>query len=233
MKEGEPGFTPEDDISPQEIREHLNNPNYLPSHDDVVRAFGNKWSEDWHFYFFNKETPRFELLNQEFIESLSSYLNTRVEELGATQEKPVTILDVGAGDGRLTHFISKSLQTKSLGKFQMIAVDDGERGIKPNFPVEQVSSVEDALRKHQPDIVICSWMEDGKDWTVFFRNTQSVKEYILIGEPEICGTESSWSEHKGFSKRELEEVTRQQMCRTDESPVDCFKSKTISYRRES
>lgn len=47
----------------------------------------------------------------------------------------------------------------------------------------------EALKKYKPDIVISSWMPYTEDWTKDFRTFSSVKEYILIGEPDngCCG----------------------------------------------
>ena len=121
---------------------------------------------------------------------------------------PKLILDVGAGDGLL----SKVLKDRG---FNVIAIDNYEWPFdKRFFPVEELS-YGIAIRKYQPDVVICSWMPLNTDWTPGFRRAKSVKHYITIGEVEAaCG--GDWEEKDGWEMHELEEASRFALCRTDD-----------------
>lgn len=63
--------------------------------------------------------------------------------------------------------------------------------------------VKDALNKYNPDIVITSWMPKDCDFTPYYRDTQSVKEYILIGPECVCGTWNSWHDSTGFRNENI------------------------------
>lgn len=239
-----------EELTPQEIKEKLKDPTFLPTHADIERAFRREdpYSEDWHRYCFDKENPVFEFLNEEFIEAFSDYLSKRAQELGASEDSPVIILEVGAGSGRLTHFLQQKLEAKLPGKVKVVATDSGEWKLKTAFPVEQIGHKE-ALEKHQPQIVVFSWMPYGEDYTDAFRVAESVQEYILIGETAggCCGDEwltwgQSWSSDEeeekvaphvaeGFSQEHLDEVSQHQICRTDE-PGNYYHSGTVSFKRK-
>ncbi|GIW66933.1 MAG: hypothetical protein KatS3mg095_0831 [Candidatus Parcubacteria bacterium] len=63
---------------------------------------------------------------------------TRIDELKESEKSPVIILEVGAGNGRLSYFLSQKLQERVPGKFKIIAVDSREWSIKPVFEVEKM-----------------------------------------------------------------------------------------------
>lgn len=199
--------------SPAELREKLKDPNYLPKYREVLDAFMppnweegyirdgkektiKNWStEDWDDFLDGKLPgqeggPVFEVLNEEYLSGLSDYLSRRIQELGGTEESPIVILEVGAGNGRLTYFLEKKLNEKMFGKFRIIASDPGDWEVIPTtFTVEKMGNLQ-ALEKYQPKIVMCSWMPLHKDFSADFRSTPSVEEYILIGEAGgACGDE--------------------------------------------
>lgn len=249
--------SPEQLLTPQEkeatieeLQEKLRDPGYLPTRQEITDAFPPR---DTHFdrclgdrFCRDKEHPVFEFLNQEYIEALADYLEQCVEELGATKDEPITILEVGAGDGRLTHFLKQKLEERSVNA-RIIATDSGEKGIKPDFPVEKLDYKE-ALKKYNPTIVIACWMPPERDWTAEFRATKSVKEILLIGETDwgCCGDAwltwgKTWKEEykgktppykaDGFGRQDLEELSKLQICRSDE-PGYYYNSSTISFGRE-
>lgn len=196
----------ERELTPEEIRERLKNPTYLPSREEVFKAFSVKKPEgvdefewrfsgegkkawlEWHNFCEREGDPVFELWTKEYIEAFSDYLIKRAEDLGGKKEKPILILEVGAGNGKLTHFLREQFEKKKIENIKIIATDSGEWKIKAHFPVE-ILDYKEALKKYKPDIVISSWMPVYEDWTKDFRNCQSVKEYILIGETDggCCG----------------------------------------------
>jgi hypothetical protein len=138
------------------------------------------------------------------------------------------------------------LENKIPGKFNIVASDSGEWSLKTEFPVEKIEHG-DALKKHKPKIAIFSWMPYREDYTPDFRATESIEEYILIGEKDggCCGNnETTWdksfetitarSSKKGniFRRSDLDDVSKNQVCRTDALGFYGGHSQTVSFRRE-
>lgn len=198
-----------------QLAERLNDPNYLASRDEILGFLGSLDDSSRRDYLLGgSEEKRYEVLNQEFIASLASYLAERIGVLGKEADVPVTILEVGAGDGRLTHFLQGELDSQLPGRAQIIAIDSGEDQVKPAFSVETVGQKK-ALAKYKPQIVICSWMPLDKDWNRDFRTTLSVKEYILIGKPDVCGNDRTYDEREGFERFDLDEISKWQISRME------------------
>ena len=228
----------------------LRDPNFLPTRKQLKKIFGNWGQEDWPKWFelcFNEKEPIYEFWTEEYIGAFADYLRGRVEEY-------CIILEVGAGDGRLSHFLKQKLG-KRANKIKVIATDSGEYGIKPQFPVEKLTHTK-ALEKYKPEIVICSWMPYKVDFTADFRKCPSVMEYILIGDADDgCGDPwKTWGlppieslydpskeceippyERDGFERKNLYDLSRLQICRTDlPGSLNFFQlshSSTVSFRR--
>lgn len=215
-----------------EMKEKLKDPAYLPSRADVKLAFGNKWTEEWHRYFFNNTRSEFELLTKEFVNALRDYLVQRLKELKISEDQPIKILEVGAGRGRLAHFLQSALEEAAPGRFSIIATDSGKdaRTRQVDFPVVKVD-LEKSLAQYQPDVVLSSWMPPHVDWTPMFRKQPTVKEYLLIGDWEICGSKSTLGNYKDFSQEKLASISQTQICRTDQPDTEESHSSTISFRR--
>lgn len=92
-----------------------------------------------------------------------------------------SVLEVGAGDGALSHHLRRR-------GVDCTATDSGSWRIFPQFQVERLD-VESALAKYRPTLVVAAWMPLGVDWTQAIRSTSSVQAYILIGESDggACG----------------------------------------------
>jgi hypothetical protein len=192
----------------------------------------------------------YEFINEEFLEAFCDYLTQRIEELREIKDDFVQIVEIGAGNGRLSHFIRQRLGERVLEKVKIMAVDSGTWNIKPSFPVDQVDH-KTALEKYKPHIVIFSWMPYKEDFTADFRAFESVEEYLLIGETDegCCGDEwKTWGhtwgfgedQHEGevapylsegFARQNLDSISEHQICRTD-SPGDYRHSQTVSFRRK-
>ncbi|MDP9249579.1 MAG: hypothetical protein M3M85_03685 [bacterium] len=164
----------------------LQDPLYLPEFQeaqahltDSAEIAGN--ISTWHKFFDTHHIH--EIWTKEYMRAFGNYLARRTKELGGTEKKPVVILEAGAGDGRLTHFLEEEMGKIIPRKFKLFACDSGETEtpIPHKFPVEAISHRE-ALQKYKPQIVIFSWMPMGYDCTDDFRATSSVQEYILIGQ---------------------------------------------------
>ena len=252
----------------EDVRERVIDPQYLPTLREVIYSFDHVNTDrethlsdeqlraentEWQKYLNNGDSEVFEVLTEEFVQALSLYLSQRIESLGGTEENPVVILEVGAGNGRLTHFLQQKLDGQVKGSVKVIATDSGTLDLKTNFPVEKIDQ-KDALQKYKPQIVICSWMPEGEDFTKDFRNTSSVQEYVLIGEGaggccgsawETWGNESADFNHEhegqtapylidGFELDYLEDISETQLCRSDSIHSKSSKqrhSSTNSFKR--
>ncbi len=170
---------------------------YLPTQDEVMAAF----PIEGEFYKFCRENKIYEFITKEYINSLANHLISSAEKIIQTEGKEsITILEIGAGDGKLTHSLRKRLsEINPKLSVKFIATDNKDwekRGdVKSSSEVEGLNHIA-ALKKYNPDIVISSWMLPGEDWTQQIRNTQSVMEYIMIGEPGAgcVGTSSAWGD---------------------------------------
>jgi len=230
-----------------ELREKLRDPHFLPTREQILRAFP-VWeydSGDYDVMHVCKDinNPIFEFFNEEHLNALSDYFVTKISEYGGSKEKPIIILEIGAGNGRLSYFLQKMLEGKVPGQVKVIASDSGEWKLKNDFPVEQLKH-DEAMSKYNPDIVVFSWMPYGEDYTKEMRKCPSVKEYILIGEDGggNCGSDETWGyvesrpndlplyEKDGFEKEYLDS-TELNICRTD-YPGSMGHSRTVSFRRK-
>jgi hypothetical protein len=230
-------------LTSDELRNKLREPHFLPTHEQITKAFINM--EEWDEFFFDKKNPVFELWNEEYLNAFSDYFVGRAEEHNASEEKPLVILEIGAGNGRLSHFLRGKLQKKIPKIVKVIATDSGDWGLKSDFPVEQLKH-DEAMEKYKPDIVIVSWMP-AQDNSKDIRKFDCVEEYILIGETSggCCGDEwetwgFSWGQENrgenppykadGFERQNLDNLSKLQICRTDR-PGDYYHSSTVSFKR--
>ena len=150
----------------------------------------------------------YEILTVELIQKLAAHIWSR-----SSPHIDNTILEIGAGSGRLSYFLAQELNAayeckcellplchqalphqhrissgdKNIRRFQIVCTDSSARGlgaeIGDRFPVE-VLGYQEALNKYSPNTVLACWMELGHDWTAAFRHTSSIGEYILIGEAD-------------------------------------------------
>jgi hypothetical protein len=257
-KEGEQEL----ELTPEEMREKLRDPSFLPSFKELARHLGafrgysrhdsGEWQK-WNDLVSDKEYPIFEIWTKEYIHAFGSYLAQRVEELGGTEENPTVILEVGAGNGRLTHFLQEKMNELVPGKVKVVASDSGDWKIPPAFPVENIPH-DEAVTKHKPKIVIFSWMPYQEDYTADFRAAESVDEYILIGETDggCCGDEwKTWGQKWTFDEEEekqrenqpapyeadgFEKVYQNDLSDLQLSRIDIFEGKsstsTVSFKKK-
>lgn len=175
-------------LTPEELRERLRDPNFLPSRKQIMRAFQDY--TQWRDFCFNKEDPVFEFFNEDYLNAFVDYLINRVQDLGKNEKNPLTILELGAGNGKFSHFLKEKIETRAPGQTKIIPTDSGKWNFKKSFPVKKLNHLE-ALKRYRPDLVIFSWMPYKKDVSKDIRKFDSVKEYILIGEINggCCGDE--------------------------------------------
>jgi len=187
-----------------EMLEKIKDPSFLPTHQDLETCFGPQNKDEYEklpkdvqhmlniayrkymSYSVVERSDVFDFLNVEFINAIGNYLKLRALELGATPNQPITILETGAGNGRLTHFLTEYFTKNASDLIKIFAVDSGESRYKSVFPVEKLDHKQ-GLEKYSPSIVIWSWMPKIKDFTDDFRACSSVQEYLLLGPTVCCG----------------------------------------------
>uniref|UniRef100_A0A7S0RVG8 Uncharacterized protein n=1 Tax=Pyramimonas obovata TaxID=1411642 RepID=A0A7S0RVG8_9CHLO len=159
----------------------------------------------------SKGWPQYEVVTRDYIALLAAYIHGLAvhEKSKRPSAGTLRVLELGAGDGRLTHHLAESLRQlqdrdelpnqssvaahgKSSPWVDVCACDSGLRGLHKASPVGERVELMDytkALELHQPHLVICCWQPMGTDWTKEVRATTSVQEYLLIGETDdgICG----------------------------------------------
>jgi len=152
-------------------------------------------------------------------------------------------LEVGAGDGRLAHHLNS---TKLL-PVPVVATDVFPPA-STTFPVE-VLDHRNAIAKYHPQLILCSWMTFGEDWSAHWRLQMcNVAEYVLIGEMENCA--SQWDTYglhaeayhrlppyakDGWEKIPVDEVSAYQLTgysgTDDLYSLGYIFSQTMSFRR--
>lgn len=224
----------EKDITP-ELRGKLRDPNYLPTLAEVdsIRPYLFDYSEEFGDH---------EILNQEFIEALALHLTDSIVKFIKRSRQTPTIVESGAGTGRLTHLLSKAVDRrlpKNTPRPTWIPIDTFEAGLPINFEVTKMS-LQDSLAQHKPDIIIASWPVVDVGKAVTEANQTGVKEILLMGEPEICagGSHDVWQDIPGFEQNVLTEATRAERGRTDghrymHNPFNYHKSVTTSFMRQN
>lgn len=226
-------------LTPEELREKFRDPHFLPTYDQVKTAFPT-W-EEFRDFCHDQTNPVFEVLNEEYLNGLADYFAGKVNEYSASEDRPLVILEIGAGNGRLSYFLQQKLEERVPGQTKVIATDSGKWNIENSFPVEELTH-EKAINKHHPDIVVCSWMPPGIDFTADIRRCKSVGEYVLIGEADEsimgspCGNpHTTWAgglyEADGFQRENLAHLSPIQIGVSDDRGRP-NRSRTVSFKRK-
>ncbi|GEM_PF-1654875 len=168
----------------------------------------------------------YQILNKEFNDSLA-------KEIKQLNLNP--ILEVGAGSGEL----ARAMQLRGI---KVYTTDNYTESLpmrnQDNSEAPEKLDYNAAIDKYQPELIICSWMPPGEDWTAEFRARECVKAYILIGEIEQCGTEQTYKDFPGWSNYVLKEPNKWSMCRSDngldfDQPETWWRhSQVIIYKRD-
>ena len=133
------------------------------------------------------------------------------------------MLEVGAGDGRLSHYLRRYLPAGVA----LVATDAQPR--RATRCAIEALDVEAALRTHAPALVLACWMPAGRDWTAALRACASCREYVLVGPADSAISGHEWltwgrggqrgevAPHAaaGWTRHDVAEVARWQLCRID------------------
>ncbi|MEI9966416.1 MAG: hypothetical protein WDN67_02030 [Candidatus Moraniibacteriota bacterium] len=200
-----------------QFREEIKDPNTLFSYEEV-ESLRSRLFDNGNFFKSNKERLFLmsdfleeleslvihEIINREYIEELTGYIEHRSMKRSSKRGGlPFIVLEIGAGNGRLAHFMQKQL-TQNNESVRYLATDKSFSA-SPYGNVE-ILEASQALEKYHPDLVICSWMPLYTDLSPLFRKTESVQEYLLIGPEELMGTADTWgkSADKAYEEMLLE-----------------------------
>lgn len=148
----------------------------------------------------------YQLPNVEFIQGLSN----KIRDIEAE-----TILEVGAGRGIISRYVSKLLNRKIIltdsygwwensGHIKHMECD----GVLKRTYIE-------AIEEFEPDLIIASWIPYNECWTKDFRKYPFVKGYILIGEREggATGCLEDWD--TDWKIQRLKNVSSRGISKTD------------------
>jgi hypothetical protein len=95
-------------------------------------------------------------------------------------------LEVGAGQGRLTYHLEKTLSALYATFFEVRAIDDFNDDWENQLPIVECMDMQDAIATYKPHIIIASWLlphpdsDSDSDITHYRRKESSVEEYLLI-----------------------------------------------------
>lgn len=199
----------EQDLDP-ELRLKFRDPEYLPTREEVLQIK--------RYMNYSDEFGDHEILSKEFIAELGAQIQKDLHGILQTQET-ACVLEVGAGSGRLTHFLSNvvmdGLGEEEKKQVTFVATDSSQEQIPSTFHVQSFST-KDAVKELKPTIVITSWPRVSPEEIV--QDAPWIKEVVVMGEPEVCAGGNGnyeWEDVKEFAKKKLQNVTDLQVCRTD------------------
>lgn len=229
-------------------KEKVNKKDYLPSIEDLRKAFSSE--EEFHKYIH--ETTSYEIFTHEYVAQLAHYLIYRFD-MKDKNGNPIKILEVGAGNGRLSHFLRTELSREGdkRQEYEVIATDDAswteaqghDQKVRLGVEVQELDYKE-ATTKLKPDVIISSWMPPNEDWTPVFRDN-NVEEYILIGQIDGAsgGLDTFDMPDQNHAQKgeyfmtdivgEDKPINAKQVGNNDKPPFDTSFSHTMSFRKKS
>jgi len=181
------------------LLQNFADPNFLPSVNELKEAFPIEDSFvtnskelpylSLEFTKFQYEHNYYQVYTKEFIESLSKYLANQIKAYYKEYNTPITLLEVGSGDGRLSLFLQQELSNILDQKLYLIVSTDNKDWEKRGMTNKESNHVvnmdyKDAIKKYAagPTIILSCWMNVDVDWTGDFRSETTIKEYIMIGD---------------------------------------------------
>lgn len=186
--------------------EKMRDPEYLPSVSEIEQ-FDFRSDKLSGKFLWNRLTDqpgyaKYEIFTREYVALLAQHLAGVAEHAGKTNEDPLEVIEVGAGNGRLAHFVTEILKANGVKSVRYTACEPGVWDNRRDFddsPGTYYKTIPlytgEAITRFKPDLILTSWMPPATDWTPDFRKA-NVKEYILIGIPhdEITGSPESWDD---------------------------------------
>ncbi|WP_305788696.1 hypothetical protein [Symbioplanes lichenis] len=101
-------------------------------------------------------------------------------------------LEIAAGDGTLSRFLAEA-------GVRITATDDHSWSDSITFPESVLcEDARTALRKHRPQVVVCSWPPAGNPFEQYVFTTPGVEHYIVIGSRHEAAT-GNWAAYRDQS----------------------------------
>ena len=142
--------------------------------------------------------PQYEVITADYVTQLARYLRRRrLEILGADEPRPLRVLELGAGDGRLTRHLREHLDGHGIevcatddhslglakgdakgGHHGVVAADALDAVSESGFSREPTTAVSSSSSSSLPgacDVALVCWQPMGVDWTRFIRASDSVQ----------------------------------------------------------
>ncbi len=191
----------------------------------------------------------YEYPTQELVAGLVGHLATTAEQVKSQTGETFRLLEVAAGQGRLTVAVSQGLHQIGV-EHHTLAVDNQDLygGWSGQAGITKKMDAEDAAKAFLPHSILGAWLPPS-DWTPLFRALPTTQQYIFLGNPEQCGTREIWGVETevsspdavyipeyaadGFEKEEWTELQPVQLCWSSTSGTESsmHPSKTIAFNR--
>lgn len=187
-----------------ELRNKLRDKKYLPTFEEVGKFPVTDRGGSYRHDFFDHE-----VWNREYVEALANYVVEAAKRKGGR----FTVVEVGAGSGRLSYFLRPMVANRAKeARVRIVAIDKTLKHAMPEAKVEEIDMME-AGEKYKPDLLICSWPVS--EIRAEVGAVESANEFIFIGEPELVpfwdpNSKSGFVEYDGFQSRELPELKKWQ-----------------------
>ncbi|WP_375386859.1 hypothetical protein [uncultured Amnibacterium sp.] len=112
-------------------------------------------------------------------------------------------VEIAAGDGTLTRFLQ-------VAGADVVATDDHSWSGRIDFPgwVERADA-ETALRRYEPQVVLCSWPPAGNGFEAAVLRTPSVRTYLVVlgADPREAGNPDAYRDQTAFDMVEDPELS--------------------------
>jgi hypothetical protein len=147
--------------------------------------------------------------SRQLVDALATLIGTR------------TCLEIAAGDGTLTRFLTDK-------GVRITATDDHswKNEVKyPDFVVRR--DAQEALREYAPEVVLCSWPPAGNTFEHRVFKTTSVQLYIVISSRHrfAAGNWDDYRQQSGFDHEEAKELSRLVLPPELDAAVQVFRRK--------
>lgn len=132
------------------------------------------------------------------------------------------VIEIGAGDGTLTSLLNdtgvKCKATDDYSWANYIKYPDFVEGLDAKA----------ALQKYKPEKVLCSWPPPGNNFEKYIFQTDSVKQYIVIGSksPLVTGNHEIYKQQKKFTMEYSEILSSLLIPPSEDNGVYIFRAKT-------
>ncbi len=168
-----------------------------------------------------------EVISQELVTAMADYIEKRVGELVRPGHEEIIILEVTAGHGKFSRFISDELKARRVPCVYIAAESNLESsdtdGVVLNMDAQQ------AIATFQPDIVVDVQIQQLVNLKKHFSENSSVQEYILLGI--LTEEDMTFLEQFDLIAESIDSVHTVQLCSEDLPGIGQSKSTAHSVTR--